>query len=111
MSLSEIEIEHQCYCEENGYFCRYLDKKSGFCIATSCKHAQELLEQAEIEKRAKAVKEAEDGRSAVNEHLLERALEQLENFGASTIELNISEDDLNDLERNWKNVRIPAEED
>lgn len=105
MNLSEIEIEHQCYCSDNGYFCRYLDKASGLCIATSCRHAQELLQNAEIERQAKAKKEHDDGKLALVNELWEHAIEMVEKYGASTIELDISEEDLNDITRSWEDVR------
>lgn len=111
MSLSEIEIEHQCYCPEHGYFCRYLDKASGLCIATTCRHAQELLQTVELERQAKAKKEQEEGKLALVNELWEHAIEMVENYGASTVELDISEEDLNDIERGWANVRCPTEED
>jgi len=110
MSLSEIEIEHQCYCEENGYFCRYLDKASGLCIATTCKHAQELLQSVEIERQAKANAEQENGKLALVNELWEHAIEMVEKYGASNIDLDISEEDLNDITRSWKNVHCPAKE-
>lgn len=65
------------YCVENGYFCRYLDKASGLCIATTCKHAQELLLSVEIEKQAKAKKEQEEGKLALVNDLWEHAIEIL----------------------------------
>lgn len=111
MSLSEIEIEHQCYCEENGYFCRYLDKASGLCIATNCKHAQELLQSVEIEHQAKANAEHENGKLALVNELWEHAIEMVENYGASTIELDISEEDLNDIRGSWETIHCPTEED
>lgn len=99
--MSEIEIEHCCYCAENGYFCRYLDKASGICVATSCKAAQELLQQVEIEKRGQAQQELKDGFLALENDLYTRALEQLENYGATMIDLDISEEDWNAVKRSW----------
>ena len=60
MEPNEIEIEHRCYCEENGYFCQFLDKKSGFCIATSCKRMIDLMEQEELEKKARLAIDSEE---------------------------------------------------
>lgn len=74
--LSEIEIEHQYYCADNGYFCRYLDKASGMCIATTCRHAQDLLQQVEIEKQAKANQELKDGYLAITELKTEKEISQ-----------------------------------
>lgn len=108
--MSEIEIEHNCYCAENGFFCPYLDRMSGFCIATTCKHALELLQQVEYEKQAKAAEELKDGYLETQSDLLERAIWELENYGATTIDLNISEEDWRDVKRSWRNVRRPTEE-
>ena len=94
MNMSEVEIEHQCYCSDNGCFCRYLDKASGLCIATTCKHAQELLQAVEIEHQAKAKKEHDDGKLALVNELWERAIEMVEKYGASTIGLDISEEEI-----------------
>lgn len=44
--MLDIEIEHQCYCEENGMFCQFMDKRSGYCLATSCKRMTDYVEQA-----------------------------------------------------------------
>lgn len=113
--MSEIEIEHQCYCSDNGYFCRYLDKASGLCIATTCKHAQELLQAVEIERLNKYSEEMAEGRvwlegDKIHKDIEELAIDQLEKYGATTIGLDISEEDLNDIERSWANVRRPTEE-
>lgn len=97
MSLSEIEIEHNCYCAENGLFCPYLDKASGLCIATTCKHAQDLLQQVEYEKQAKANEELKNGYLDIENYMIERALQQLEQYGAAYIDLNISDDDLHNI--------------
>ena len=45
------EICNGRYCEENGYFCPFMDR-SGTCIATSCKYVLRLLEAQELERRA-----------------------------------------------------------
>lgn len=109
--LSEIEIEHQCYCADHGYFCRYLDKASGMCIATTCRHAQELLQQVEIEKQAKANQELKDGYFAIQDELYERAIAELEQYGATTVDLDIKEEDLDDIRRSWQNVHQSEEKD
>lgn len=109
--LSEIEIEHQCYCPENGMFCQFMDKRSGFCIATSCRRATELLEAVRIEQEARAQKETEEGRYQLTSDLYEKAIEELYKYGATTIGLDISEEDLNDIKRSGRAVRIPTEED
>ena len=44
--MLDIEIEHQCYCAENGMFCQFMDKRSGYCLATSCKRMTDYVEQA-----------------------------------------------------------------
>ena len=85
--LSEIEIEHNCYCAENGYFCPYLDKNSRVCIATTCRHAQDLLFQAESHRQLIA------SQKTVNE-ICESVIEQAEKYGAAFIDLGISEEDL-----------------
>ena len=90
--MPKIEIEHQCYCANNGYFCRYLDKVSGLCIATNCKRAQELIQEAEIEKQAKANEENENGKLVLVNELWEHAIEMVEKYGASDIYLDISKE-------------------
>lgn len=107
--MNDIEIEHNCYCADNGFFCPYLDRMSGFCIATTCKHALELLQQVELEKQAKARNDAESGYFELQNELLERAIWELENYGTTTINLNISEEDWNDVKRSWRNVRCSKE--
>jgi len=59
--MLDIEIEHQCYCAENGMFCQFMDKRSGYCLATSCKRMTDLLEQVEIERLAELEQEKADG--------------------------------------------------
>lgn len=59
--MFDVEIEHQCYCAENGMFCQFMDKRSGYCLATSCKRMTDLLEQAEIERQAELEQEKVDG--------------------------------------------------
>ena len=95
--LSEIEIEHQCYCAENGMFCQYMDKRSGFCIATSCKEATRWLAEAELERQAQAAKERKEGQFLLQEEQLARAMEQIAAYGATMIDLDISEEDLKGL--------------
>ena len=85
--LSEIEIEHNCYCAENGYFCPYLDKASSLCIATTCKHAQDLLFEAENHKQLIASQKTVD-------EICDSVIEQAEKYGAAFIDLGISEEDL-----------------
>lgn len=109
--MSEVEIEHQCYCPENSMFCQFMDKRSGICIATSCRRATELLQQVEIERQARAQKEAEEGWYQLTSDLYDKAIEELYKYGATTIDLDISEEDLNDIERSGRAVRIPTEED
>lgn len=103
--MSEIEIEHNCYCAENGFFCPYLDRMSGYCIATTCKHALELLHQVELEKQAKACDDAKSGYFELQNELLERAIWEIENYGATAIDLDIDEEDL------IENVRHATRED
>ena len=109
--MSEVEIEHQCYCPENSMFCQFMDKRSGICIATSCRRATELLQQVEIERQARAIEEAKQGKQLLTDDLYEKAIEELYIYGATTIGLDISEEDLNDIERSGRAVRIPTEED
>ena len=59
--MFDVEIEHQCYCAENGMFCQFMDKRSGYCLATSCKRMTDFLEQAEIERQAELEQEKIDG--------------------------------------------------
>lgn len=59
--MFDVEIEHQRYCAENGMFCQFMDKRSGYCLATSCKRMTDLLEQAEIERQAELEQEKVDG--------------------------------------------------
>lgn len=49
------------YCAENGMFCKFMDKQSGYCVATSCKRMTDLLEQALIERQAELEQEKADG--------------------------------------------------
>lgn len=44
--IAENEVDGRRFCSENGYFCRFLDKK-GWCIATSCKRMIEMEEKKE----------------------------------------------------------------
>lgn len=59
--MLDIEIEHQCYCAENGMFCQFMDKRSGYCLATSCKRMTDYLEQALIDQLAELEMEKADG--------------------------------------------------
>lgn len=102
--LSEIEIEHQCYCAENGMFCQYMDKRSGYCIATSCKEATRWLAEAELERQAQAAKERKDGQFLMQEELYARAMEQIAAYGATMIDLDISEEDLEEIEYGCKSI-------
>lgn len=70
--MNEIEIEHQCYCSEHGMFCQFLDKKSGLCIATSCKRAQEILYEIELAKQAEVMAEIKDAKRVLYDIMLER---------------------------------------
>ena len=49
--MNEIEIEHQCFCAENGMFCQFMDK-AGYCIATDCQYVWDWIEQMRIDKEA-----------------------------------------------------------
>ena len=46
--------------------------RSGFCIATSCRYAQDLLDQINIENQARALQEEKDAKNFYNEVLLSR---------------------------------------
>lgn len=59
--MLDIEIEHQFYCAENGMFCQFMDKRSGYCLATSCKRMTDYLEQALIDQLAELEMEKADG--------------------------------------------------
>lgn len=93
-AMNDIEIEHQCYCAENGMFCPFMDGRSGLCIATSCKWAIERMQQAEIERRAHVAKELKDGYFEIKEDRYARALEQIAVYGATMIDLDIDMEEL-----------------
>lgn len=85
--MLDIEIEHQCYCAENGMFCQFMDKRSGYCLATSCKRMTDLLEQVEIERQAELEKEKADGMiflKEMKENDLERSRGHLQHSSEKT---------------------------
>jgi len=92
------------YCEENGTFCPFFDERSGLCIATTCKLGTDILTQIEIDRQALAAKEAEEGKIAMREERLARAMEQI----AACIDPDIDEEILKELHRYNK---IQTEED
>lgn len=94
---NEIEIDHRYYCAEQGMFCQFMDRRSGYCIATSCKRATDLIMQAEIDRQAKIDQEIKNGRFEMQEELFEKAMDQIMRYGATTVGLDIDEDDLDYL--------------
>ena len=85
--MFDIEIEHQCYCAENGMFCQFMDKRSGYCLATSCKRMTDLLEQALIERQAELELEKVDGiiyLKEMKENDLERSRSHLQHSSEKT---------------------------
>lgn len=85
--MLDIEIEHQCYCAENGMFCQFMDKRSGYCLATSCKRMTDYLEQALIDQLADLELEKADGMiylKEMKEDDLERSRSHLQHSSKKT---------------------------
>lgn len=61
MSPELNTIRDRSYCAENGMYCRYMDDRSGYCIATSC--SQMIL----IEQLAEQENENQNGRLVLKE--------------------------------------------
>lgn len=57
-----IEMDDKRYCDENGVFCPFMDRKSGLCVATSCRWALDILMQQELDRQAQAANEIDIGR-------------------------------------------------
>ena len=66
MRTMVAEICNGRYCEENGYFCRFMDQ-SGYCIATNCRRMIELDMDNIVDQCAWKEEEMSEGRSYMKE--------------------------------------------
>ena len=72
LDMTYIQINRQHYCKDQGMFCQFLDNKSGYCIATSCRRALDILYEQELEMQAHAVSEAKDAMRELYDISLEK---------------------------------------